>query len=218
MDRTFYAAPQAIHEATPSIVIAMHLWGVDENMRDAARRFADAGFAAIVPDLYARWDVPDGDGATDHTQFVPFARNLSAETVEPDIRSAARTLRQRFPKTKIAIAGFCMGGVMALRRCAGHSDVFSAAAVWYGAIPAEADPARVDIPIVASYGALDTGIPVESVESFAAGLQVTNDVRIYPGAGHAFCDDRRASFEPVAAGDSWERAIRFLRLALDEGR
>jgi carboxymethylenebutenolidase len=215
MDRTFYAAPENVHEATPTLVLAMHLWGVDSNMRDVAQRFAKAGFATLVPDLYARYEAPDGDGATDHTLFVPLARSLTAQTVEPDIRSAALSLRERFPKTKTAIAGFCMGGVIALRRSAGHSDLFTAGAVWYGAIPTDLDPAHVDIPLVASYGALDAGIPVQSVEEFAAGLRVPNDVKIYSGAGHAFCDDRRAAYEPDAAQDSWTRSITFLRRALD---
>lgn len=207
--RAYYAAPEGAGAATPSVVLVMHVWGVDESMREAARRFAGAGIAAIVPDLYARFDAPDGDGATDHAPFVAFARQLTFEGVDPDLRAAAAWLKARLPHTKTAIAGFCMGGTMALRRAYGYRDVFAAAAVWYGNV-ADTDPALVDIPLVGSFGADDAGIPLEKVEAFRAGLRVPNDVVVYPNAGHAFCDAQRPRYAPDAAADSWERTIAFL--------
>lgn len=103
-----------------------------------------------------------------------------------------------------------MGGIMALRRSHGYDDLFSSAAIWYGALGG-IDPAQIDIPVVASFGAKDASIPVESVERFAAGLRVRSDVKIYEGAGHAFCDTTRDSYDRVAAEDSWRRTISFLR-------
>lgn len=206
----YTAVPDDAGPDIPSVVLAMHVWGVDENMRACARRFADAGFATVVPDLYEGMDAPDGDGETDYRKFVPFAQKLSFENVDPKIRAGAQWLRERFPQTKTVIAGFCMGGIMALKRAHGYSDIFRAAAVWYGALN-DVDAAAIDIPIVASFGAEDTGIPVDSVERFAAALRVPNDLKIYAGAGHAFCDQTRASYEPAAAQDSWGRALAFLR-------
>lgn len=209
----YTAMPESAGPATPSIVLTMHVWGVDENMRACARRFADAGFATVVPDLYEDMDAPGGDGETDFRRFVPFAQKLTFETVDPKIRAGAQWLRERFPQTATAIAGFCMGGIMALKRAHGCSDLFSAAAVWYGALN-DVNAAQIDIPIVASFGADDRSIPVETVEQFAAALQVPNDVRIYQNAGHAFCDEQRESFEPGAAQDSWSRALTFLHRQL----
>jgi len=211
--RTYYAAPKDATPATPSVAIAMHVWGVDESMREAARRFASAGFAVAVPDLFARFDPPDGDGATDHAPFVALARQLTFDIVDPDFRAAAAWLKTQLPETKTAIAGFCMGGIMALRRSYGYAGTFRAAAVWYGKVDGT-DPALVEVPLVGSFGAEDTGIPVESVEAFRAGLRVPNDVAIYPNADHAFCDAHRARFAPAAAADSWERTIAFLRTHL----
>src|SRR5215831_9268936 len=51
-----YAAwPASAGPRTPSVVVIMHLWGVDSQIRDVVRRLAKAGFAAIAPDLYARF-------------------------------------------------------------------------------------------------------------------------------------------------------------------
>jgi carboxymethylenebutenolidase len=204
----YYAAPRETTAHTPTLVLAMHLFGVDGTMREGARRFAHAGFATVVPDLYARFDAPNGDGATDPRPFIPLARGLTQETVDPDVLAAAAWLRERFPQTKTGLAGFCMGGVMAMRRTHGYGSLFAAAAIWYGLVP-DLDPALVEIPLVASYGAEDAGIPVYAVERFRDGLRLDHDVRIYPGAKHAFAD-RREAYDRDAAEDSWQRTIAFL--------
>jgi carboxymethylenebutenolidase len=206
----YYAAPRNADAETPSIVMAMHLTGVDAQQRDTARRFAAEGFATIVPDLYARFGAPDGDVETDYRAFLPFAKLLAFETVDPDIRAATAWLRAKHPRTRIAIAGFCMGGAMAVRRAHGYANVFFAAAMWYGRV-SDVDPATIDIPIVASFGSADHGIPIESVNAFATGLTVANDVKVYDGAQHAFCDQRGDAYDEGAAEDSWRRTIAFLR-------
>ena len=208
--RAYFAEPEAANEMTPTVVMAMHLWGVDSSQRAAADRFASEGFATLVPDLYEGLGAPDGDGATDASRFYPLAKSLSFETVDPMILSAARWLKQRFPQTSTCIAGFCMGGVMALRRAHGYRDTFAAAAVWYGSL-AGVEGAQIDVPLVASYGAEDKGIPVESVEQFTDALKVPHDVKIYGGAQHAFCDEERAAYHAQAAEDSWSRTMAFLK-------
>lgn len=206
----YYAAPTNFHEHAPSVVLAMHLWGIDQPMRDAAQRFADAGFAVAIPDLYSGMDAPSGENAQDHTLFLPFAQTLTFEIVDGHLRAAAAFLKERIPHTRTAIAGFCMGGTMALRRSYGYADLFSAAAVWYGNV-ATLDGAQVDIPIVGSFGDADHGIPVEKVREFESELREEHDIVIYSGAGHAFCDGARPTYRVEAAEDSWQRSIAFLR-------
>ena len=206
----YYAAPRDLSPSTPGIVITMHVYGVDSDQRDVARRFAKHGFATVVPDLFARFDAPSGDGETDYMKFIPFAQKLSFETVDTDVRAAAAWLRTQIPNGKMAIAGFCMGGVMAMRRSSGYSDIFGAVAAWYGISP-DISPESVDIPVVASYGGADASIPAEKVHAFFDAVSVPHDVKIYPGAQHAFFDRTRAAFNAEAAADSWNRAIAFLK-------
>jgi|SRR5579884_780973 len=206
---THYAIPKNAAPHAPSVVLAMHVSGVDEHMRLAAQRFADAGFAVAVPDLYEGLGAPDPQAESDVRAFMPFAQKLSFEHVDPKIRAAAQSLRERFEHTKTAIAGFCMGGIIALRRTQGYGDIFTAAAIWYGALN-DAKPEQIDIPIVASFGADDKYIPLEQIERFEAALGVPHDVKVYPGAGHAFCDETRESYVREAAEDSWRRTIAFL--------
>jgi carboxymethylenebutenolidase len=202
-----YAAwPAGAGPGTASVVVIMHVWGVDTSIRDVVRRYAKAGFAAIAPDLYARFGAPSGDGVTDFTIFRPYAKQLDRTQYLGDIRAAANWLRAKFPGTKIAITGFCMGGHLALVAAAGEGELFAVVAPFYGAVK-DVDPQTIRIPVCGSYGGRDTGIPPDSVRAFAAALTVPNDIRIYDEAGHAFFDDQRASYVASAAADAWKRTL-----------
>jgi len=204
-----YAAfPKGATAATPSVVVIMHVWGVDSSIRDVVRRLAKAGFAAIVPDLYARFNAPSGDGATDSAVFRAFAMRLERNVWLGDVRAAERWLAAKFSATKTAILGFCMGGKLALIAAIEEGNLFAVVAPFYGDI-AGLDPKAIHIPLCGSYGGRDTGIPAANVRAFAAALTVSNDVRIYDNAGHAFFDDQRKSYVASAAADAWPRTIAF---------
>lgn len=205
----YAAQPRGARPQTPGVVVVMHVWGVDDPIRDVVRRFARAGFAAIAPDLYARFRAPNGDGETDASKFRAYAEKLQNAQVDGDLRAAALWLKTAHPQGKVGVAGFCMGGVVALRQALDNDDVFGAAAVWYGKV-SSIDASRIRMPVVASYGEKDTGIPADTVRAFRKVLRAPNDVAIYPTCGHAFFDHTRPSYVPVAAEDSWRRSIAFL--------
>jgi carboxymethylenebutenolidase len=198
--------PASAGPATASVVVVMHVWGVDASIRDVVRRYAKAGYAAIAPDLYARFGAPSGDDTTDYTIFRPFAARLERGQERADIAAAVAWLTKKFPQTKIGITGFCMGGRIVLNEAVDAGNLFLVAAPFYGAV-ANVDPKAIHIPICGSYGARDTGIPAEQVRAFAAALTVPNDIVIYDEAGHAFFDDRRASYVASAAQDAWKRTL-----------
>src|SRR5438270_222892 len=122
---------------------------------------------------------------------------------------------------KVGVAGFCMGGAMALRASVG-SPQFDAAAVWYGKIrqgqSADGPPtdialdyaASVRMPLLGSYGARDTSIPAGDVRALRERLKVPNDLKVYDEAGHAFFDDQRKSYVASAALDAWARTLAWL--------
>ena len=206
-----YAAWPARSAAnTPSVVVIMHVWGVDTSIREVVRRFAKAGFAAIAPDLYARFGAPSGDGRTDSDAFRTFAKRLDRKQYDGDIRAAALWLSAKFPATKTAVLGFCMGGHIALIQAVDNGDVFSAVCPFYGSLK-DIDPDKIHIPLCGSYGARDTSIAADDVRGFRAELRVPNDVRVYNTAGHAFCDDTRPSYVAAAAADAWKRTVDFLQ-------
>jgi carboxymethylenebutenolidase len=203
----YLATPKDYKPTTPSIIIPMHLFGVDEAMRQAGNRFADAGYITIVPDLYWRVVSPSGDGRDDAGAFIPFAQRLQPADIDADLAAAVDCLHDLAMQTRIGIAGFCMGGKIALRRCI-DSGSFHAGAIWYGSIDG-VSPADIGVPLIGSFGAEDTHLPVDAIRTFWEALPVAKSLTIYEGAGHAFCDGTRRTYEAVAAESSWRRVLEF---------
>jgi carboxymethylenebutenolidase len=204
-----YAAwPVRTKPNTPSIVVIMHIWGVDTSIRDVVRRFAKAGFVAIAPDLYSRFGAPSGDGVSDINVFRPYAKQLDRKQYDGDIRAAALWLTTKYPQTKVGIMGFCMGGHIVLIQAMDNGDVFAAACPFYGSLD-DVSADKIHIPICGSYGARDTGIPADDVRAFRNELRVDNDIRVYNSAGHAFFDDQRKAYVAPAAIDAWARTVAF---------
>ena len=205
----YAARPRDADASTPSVVVVMHVWGVDTSIRDVVRRLAVAGFAAIAPDLFVRFQAPSGDGVNDVDLFRPFAKRLERAQYSADIAAAQAWLHAAHNSTHTALLGFCMGGAMALKASIDDRDRFVAVCPFYG--PLEGiDPKAVRMPVCGSYGARDTSIPADAVRAFAAHLDVPHDIRIYDEAGHAFFDDQRPRYVASAAADAWERTLRFL--------
>ncbi|MBV9772734.1 MAG: dienelactone hydrolase family protein [Gemmatimonadetes bacterium] len=49
----YRARPAGTREPLPAVVVIQEVWGVDEHIEDLTRRFAEAGYLAVAPDLYA---------------------------------------------------------------------------------------------------------------------------------------------------------------------
>jgi len=207
----YVAHPANGPATTPSIVLSMHIWGVDTSMRDTARRLAKAGYAAIIPDLFqlVTDQPPSGDGAQDYRTFGALAQKLDPVQVDAAFQAAAADIKSAFPRGKQGVWGFCMGGTNALKAAVLHPQTYSAAAIFYGKV-AGTDPKTLQVPIAGSYGGKDTSIPADEVRAFAAALTVPHDIKIYPEAAHAFFDDQRASYVESAATDAWQRTLAFL--------
>lgn len=206
-----YAAyPKNLRADTPGITIAMHIWGVDSQIRDTVRRYAKLGFSCIAPDLYSRMNAPSGDDSTDVDTFRPFAAQLQRKQYGGDMRAAGLHLLAKSPQCKLGVTGFCMGGHLALIQALDNSDVFDGVAPFYGAVK-DIDPTEIHIPVCGSYGEKDHSIPADDVRTWRSQLRVANDVRIYPTAAHAFFDDTRSSYVASAADDAWKRTIAFFK-------
>ena len=60
------------------------------------------------------------------------------------------------------------------------------------------------------YGAEDTGIPLDTVETMRQALRAANataEIVVYPEAGHAFNADYRPSYHAESAKDGWARML-----------
>ena len=168
----------------PGVVVLHESFGLNDDIRRLAARFAEAGYTAMAPDLYSH-----GRRIVCLSRvIVDMVAGRVAREVE-DVHSvrAALAAREDVDEARIAVAGFCQGGGFAL--IAGTRPGFSAAAVNYGAVPSERPVLDGLCPVVASYGARDKlfgANMAERLEKHLQGLGVPNDVKTYEAAGHSF--------------------------------
>jgi carboxymethylenebutenolidase len=214
----YAAGPATLTATTPGIVMVHHIWGVDATIRDDVRRYAKAGYVCIAPNLFARSNVPSGDGLNDSAPFRPAAAALNFDVVAGDLLAARHWIVGRAAGAKVGITGFCMGGGIALRQLIGTSD-YAAASIFYGDVrpgtprdaPTTADTfayaAKIATPLRGNYGERDTSIGAADVRTVFGLLKAPHELSIYPEAGHAFFDDTRKSYVPTAAADAWTKTL-----------
>ncbi len=101
------------------------------------------------------------------------------------------------------------GGLSLLLAC--HNSELGAAVVFYGRNPSPVDLVKnAQCPILGNYAGADlaiTELDVNLLKQTLTKYGKVFDIKIYPGAPHAFFNDTRESYRPEAARDAWERAL-----------
>jgi carboxymethylenebutenolidase len=215
----YIAMPKSIKATTPGIVMSAHIWGVDAQYRDMARRFAKLGYIVIAPGIFDRLNPPNGDGMSDSTTLLPILQGATAAgTVTGDLLAGHDWIRQQATRGKIGLYGNCGGGGLALQALSGNTN-YAAAAILYGYVRGDlksTDPpppeafawaARVTTPVIGFYGGADGSIKAADIQTAYGMFKGPHDVTIYPDAPHAFLDDTRNRYRPDPATDAWAKMI-----------
>lgn len=202
----------------PGVVMVHEVFGIDDAMRAQMMRLAQAGYVVVMPDLFSR-----GGARKCLTATFKALTSGTGQAFE-DVEAAKATLLARPDTTgKVGIIGFCMGGGFALLLA---SRGYDASAVNYGMMPTNLDSVLAGAcPIVASFGGKDKQLvgAAAKLERALTARNIENDVKEYPGVGHAFMNPHQAGGpvfgtllrisgakpDPTAAADAWERIERF---------
>jgi carboxymethylenebutenolidase len=199
--------------AHPAVVVIQEWWGLNEHIKEVARRFATEGFVALAPDLY--------HGAV--TSEPDEARKL---VMELDMAEAVREIQRGIDflqeqdsvaGPKVGLVGFCMGGGLVLQTALTEEDL-GAGVVFYGRPLEPEQAATVKAPILGLFGAEDGGIPVDAAEAMHTAFTeagIDNEIQVYEGAPHAFFNDTRDSYNAEAAADAWPRTLAWFRNHLE---
>jgi len=231
LDHGFLAHPDS--GAPPGVVMVPDVWGLSDHYRDLAGRLASEGFAVLAVDPYRKTGRPE---ISSPAEALAWIRELSdpvvLETLQEarDLLAGHAAVAGRAGHTtvggrKIGITGFCMGGQYAILGACGCRG-FAACVPFYGMLRyAEGlDPARkprsplaalaeLPCPLLGLYGEDDHLIPVSDVRELEERVEkVAGEVRLYPGAGHAFMNETRPEmYRADAARDAWPRMVEFFR-------
>ena len=127
---------EAATPGAPGIVVIQEWWGLNEQIRGVADRYAAAGYTALVPDLYR------GKSTVEAAEAEHLMNDLDfGDAAGQDIRGAVQHLKQA-GCAKVGVTGYCMGGALTLLAAVNVPEA-DAAVVWYGVPPLEyVDPAQ----------------------------------------------------------------------------
>jgi carboxymethylenebutenolidase len=189
------------------VVVFQEWWGLNDNIKGIADRFAAEGFVALAPDMYhgVLTNEPDEAGK--------LLMALNIEQAAKDAKGAVAYLKD-LTGGPVGTVGFCMGGALALfAGCNSGKDV-AAVVDFYGVHPAiQYDFAGLTAPVqghwpehddwtVPNRPALDAALKERGVEY---------EPHDYPGTGHAFFNEDNPDHKPEESKTAWGRTIAFFR-------
>ncbi len=218
--------PMRLYEAVPdgdargAVVVIQEAFGVNPHIEDVTRRFADAGYHAVAPDMFHR----TGPGAVvDYGDFGSVMEHFAGiggdDAILADVDATLDYLRGiGFADRHIGVVGFCFGGrvafLVAARRAVGAGVGFYGGGIVtarFPQFPALVDDAKtMQAPWLGLFGDRDESIPVDDVEQLRRALvdaPVAGEVVRYADAEHGFHCDARASYNADAAADGWDRTL-----------
>lgn len=186
------------------IVILQEIFGVTDQLKGVADRYAALGYDVAVPALFDRVQ----PGTVVPFDKAPDGRDLMlkcepADTLK-DIEAAAKAVGNG---GKAAVIGFCWGGGLALR-CVQSLDIAGGVA-FYGTRLQALLETEAKAPILFHFGKTDDHSPPEVIAAVRAALP---DAETYEyDAGHAFANDARpAAYVKDAAETAHARTEAFL--------
>ncbi len=207
----------------PGVVLIHHIPGWDEWYRDATRKFAHYGYAAISHNLFHR----AGEGRSDD-----IAAKVRAEGGVPDAQAmgdtqgAVKWLRaQPWTNGKVGMFGSCSAGRQTFLYACQHKDIDCAVELWGGRVvmaKEDLNPkmpvAPIDLtsglscPLLGIFGNEDKAPTPEQVNQHEAELKKHGknyEFHRYDGAAHGFFYYDRPMYRVEQALDGWKKVFAF---------
>jgi carboxymethylenebutenolidase len=212
-----YLIEPANPKNAPGVVVIQEWWGLDDEIKNVANRLANAGYRALVPDLYR------GKLALEANEAEHLMNDLNfGDAASQDIRGAVQYLKST-GSTKVAVTGFCMGGALTVLS-AGLVPECDGTVVWYGYPPLEyVDATAIKKPMLAHWALHDDFFSIAGVDQLEEKLKaagVKYDFQRYD-AKHAFANPKSDArglpplqYNAIAADLAWDRTLTFLNTQL----
>jgi carboxymethylenebutenolidase len=196
--------------AAPAVVVIQEWWGVNDQIKGVAERYASLGYRAVVPDLYR------GKVGVDAKEAEHLMNGLNfGEAAGLDVRGAVQYLKRT--SKKVGVTGYCMGGALTLLAAANVPEL-DAAAAWYGFPPLEyLDATKIKAPLLGHFATQDAYFPIAKVAELERKLDaagVRYEFHRYD-AQHAFANEAKpdpniaTNYDAKAADMAWNRTVAF---------
>lgn len=205
-----YVAEPRTRSLKATVLVIHENRGLNDYVRDVARRLGVAGFRAVAPDFLSL------SGGTPSNEDA--ARDAIGKlTLDKSVSDAVAMLDELAKSSrggKVGAVGFCWGGGFVNRLAVAAGDKLDAGVPFYGPAPDPSEASKVKAPLLIHDAGLDervnrTSFPwVEALR--AAGKPVK--FYLYDGVNHAFHNDTSAErYNKDAAELAWKRTLAFFK-------
>ena len=205
-----YVAEPRTRSLKATVVVIHENRGLNDHIKDVARRLGIAGFRAVAPDFLS----PTGgtpaneDAARDAIGKLDLSKSVS------DAVAMLDELSKSSRGGKVGAVGFCWGGGFVNSLAVAAGDKLAAGVPYYGPAPDPSEASKVQAPMLIHDAGLDDRVNRTSfpwVEALRAAKKPVN-FYLYDGVNHAFNNDTSAERYNKAAADlAWERTLAFFR-------
>jgi dienelactone hydrolase len=184
----FYANGAAAGERRPGVLIA-HAWaGRDAFVVEKARTLAGLGYAAFALDNYGKGVL--GSGTEENSRLM--GRFMADRALLRDRLLAALAALRAQPGVdpgRVAIIGYCFGGLCALDLARSGADIRGAVSLHGLLMPSGLEPRPIKAKVLSLHGYADPMVPPQAVVDF--GKEMTDagvdwQLHAYGGVLHGF--------------------------------
>jgi carboxymethylenebutenolidase len=206
----YLVRPKNASGALGGVLVIHENRGLNNHIRDVARRMALEGFNALAVDFLS----PNGGTPPDEEK----ARQMFSSLNPADVAANGEASRVYLAgiqgaNGKVGAMGFCWGGGT-VGNLATKSPNLNAGVIYYGSQPKPEDVSAIKAPLMAHYGGLDERINA-GIPAFKEALEKNGkafEIFVYDGANHAFNNDTSSvRYDRAAADLAWSRTVAFFK-------
>lgn len=209
----YLARPAGQNSGLPAVIVIHENRGLNDHIRDVARRLAVDGFMALAPDYLS----PSGGTPADEDRARGMIGELDRRKVtDNSIATIAFLQAHESANGNVGAVGFCWGGG-AVNDLAVAATSLDAGVAYYGRQADAEGVERIVAPLLLHYAGEDARINA-GIEAYRAALEAAGksfEIHVYEGVQHAFNNDTSAArYDEAAARLAWQRTIAFLKREL----
>ena len=206
----YLARPDDNNVLRPAIVMIHEWWGLNDHIKENARRYAEQGFVTLAVDLYHGKVATKPEGAR---VLAGGVRDNPAMAME-NLMHAVRFLKSRtnVNPQRVASIGWCFGGGWSYQMAKNDLGV-KATVIYYGFFNPKDDLSKMRATIIGHFAEKDRGIKVDNVRELQVKLKTLkgdHEIYIYPNTSHAFANPTRDIYDREATELAWRRTLAFL--------
>jgi carboxymethylenebutenolidase len=211
---SFFVKPEGVGPF-PGLVVIHEIFGLNDNIRGIASRFAEQGYAALAVDLFSNRNRAVCMLQLMHGMLIRPLNNSMLSDLQATMAFLGK--QPGVDPNGTGVVGFCMGGGYALQLAVTEKGL-KVASAFYGAVPKPLEAFAQSCPIIGSYPEKDFSAQgAHELDAVLEKHRIPHDIKFYENTLHSFFNQPRTPIEEQAAKDAWQRMLSFFGRHLNYG-